>query len=140
MTGTGLSRRAIRKDEVVKRRIAPDQQRNPPFTSKMARDRLRPGFGDPVVPLVHAPAVIRFTCVTHRQIEFRDARPVVGDHVCADGPPQFGEVGLHRPLARNEDEVGCIDSTDRHERELLGIAATDSYQGEREHHLGEGRP
>ncbi len=75
----------------------------------MACDRLRPGCGDRIVPIVHALAVVGLGCIAHGKIELGDARLVAGEHVRADRPPQIGEIRLRRPLARDQDEIGGVD-------------------------------
>ena len=118
---------------IVQRGIAPDQQRDLAVTAEMIGDRLRPGRGDRVVPIVHALAVIGLACVTHGKIELGNARGVVGEHIRADRPPEIGKIGFCRPLARDQNEIGGVDRADRSARELPGIAATDADQGERHH-------
>ena len=106
----------------------------------MACDRLRPGRGDGIVPIVYTFAVIRLAGVAHWQFELCDARLVVGQHVGTDRPPQFREIGLRGALARDQNEIGGVDRADRGKRELRGITTADAYQGERQHAFSEGRP
>ena len=125
---------------IVQRGIAPDQQRDLAVTAEMICDRLRPGSRQR--HRANRPRPCDSPLHRHRAREDRTRRcaSFVGEHIGADRPPEIGKIGFCRPLARDQDEIGRIDCADRGARELPGIAATDAYQGEREHRGCEGRP
>src|SRR5262249_11947433 len=118
---------------VIKRRIAPDQERDAAGGAEIRVDLARPSRGDGIVPVIDAAAIILAVGIAHGKIELDQSRSLARQNARADFPPQLGEVGLLLALARNEDEIGGVDRLDRSQRELRGITAADADQGKREH-------
>jgi len=99
----------------------------------MSRDLSRPRRGNRIVPRVDAAAVVVTAGIALGQVEFDETRRIAVENLRADRAPEFGEIGFIRPLARNQDEIGRAKRADCRERQLFGITAANSDEGQREH-------
>ena len=99
----------------------------------MSCDLSRPCRGNCIVPCVDTAAVVvtpasrcgRSNSMRRRVSLVRTSR--------ADRSPELGEIGFVRPLARDQNEIGRAKRADRRKRQLLGITAANTYQGQRQH-------
>ena len=117
---------------VVKRRIAPDQQRHIAGRG-MARDGGGPDLCDGIVPILDAPAIVRVGRVRAGHIKFRLYCQWVSDKCCADLAAQVGQIGLCLALARDQHQIGGVQRLDRLKGQVIGIAGADADQVQMDH-------
>jgi len=78
-------------------------------------------------------AVVVAAGIAPWQVELDETLGVAVESLRADRAPEFGEIGLVGPLAWNQDEIGRAKRADCRERQLFGITAANSDEGQREH-------
>ncbi|CAM3379224.1 hypothetical protein SPZE110945_18455 [Sphingomonas zeae] len=116
---------------VVKRGVAPYEQRHPPAAGQMCRDCPSPAFGDRIMPMLDA-IEIGPLAAAHRQVELDHPHGCPRQHLRADVAAQVDQFGLVR-LARQQDQVGGAHRGLRRTGQVLGIARTDADQVEMDH-------
>ncbi|MPL67318.1 hypothetical protein SDC9_13009 [bioreactor metagenome] len=118
---------------IVKRRVAPDQERYPPLGADLRADLALPGGGDGVVPVVHALPVGGIFRLAHRQGEIDDTGAGHAQMGFAQRAAQPGKVRLLGALERDQHKVGRVHRLDRLQRQVPGVAGADADEGQFDH-------
>ena len=114
---------------VVKRRIAPDQQRGPLRT--VLADDLFPAQGDGIVPVLDA-LTIAVVAVAAGHLE-PGQRRWTAQHLTAQHLAQLTQIGLVLALGGDQDQVRHGHHRDRLARQVAGAAGADADQRQLDH-------
>jgi hypothetical protein len=112
---------------IIKRGVAPDQQRHA-LRLGMRGDRRLPTCGDCVMPVIDPRQIGGIGRVADRHLEGRNDGIAIGQHLGTDALAQFGQIGLVRPLAGDQDQIGAIERPDCLQGQMFGVAGADADQ------------
>ncbi len=120
---------------VIKRRIAPDQQRHtrPATGCNMRADLRLPYRGNGVVPVCDAGQIVWCGGITHRKVEGFDPGGRIGYAGLADCQTQTGQLSLVLALQRHKDQVGVIHRFRRLGGDVIRVTGADTYQEKLDH-------
>ena len=116
---------------VVKRRVAPDHQRDVPLLRQALGDGVTPDAGDGIMPVVHRPKIVRLISPQRHIILCHGDRR--GQNLRQYQTADIGKVGLVLTLAWQQDQVGAVQRARGLSRQMVRVAGADADDGKRDH-------